>query len=210
MEHGAATPETVTRQARIMDTHRRCRRAKITCKRGPSEPEDGVVRTLPGHHDPQELSCDRVVDQHKLRHIFPLGPLAVQEAQDRFVRLLVMDHVLFLEREDLPPRCATSVDRVLVGLVVVPEVVHEFAEQKVRLLSRVGLGTMEKRAKDKELLNCLVVPALCIPLDPNKLYVCSPDGGKSPAPNHGREVARPWIQSRERHRKSWWRAGWRQ
>ena len=102
MERGAATPETVTRQARTMDAHRRRRRAKTTCKRGPREPEDGVVQALAGHHDPQELSCDGVVDQHKLRHIFPLGPLAVREAQDRFARLLVMDHVLYLEREDLP------------------------------------------------------------------------------------------------------------
>ena len=85
MERGAATPETVTRQARIMDAHRRRRRAKTTCKRGPREPQ-----ALAGH-DPQELSCDRVVDQHKLRHIFPLGPLAVREAQDRG-----------------SPRCATS------------------------------------------------------------------------------------------------------
>ena len=38
---------------------------------------------------------------------FLLAPLLSRIHRDRFVRLLVMDHVLYLEREDLPP-CATS------------------------------------------------------------------------------------------------------
>ena len=77
--------------------------------------------------------------KQKLRHIFPLGPLAVREAQGRFARILVMDHVLYLEREDLPGAQQTEV----------PDVTRR-GRRPVLVERRVTDDAQESRERERE------------------------------------------------------------